>query len=298
MIGKIQSRLEQSHIRSEENCSLRELVSFRLESEAALAVFPRTRQELAETWRICQEYGVRCVLLGNGSNLFFACRRFEGVVLVTKEVCAIGRRGESIFCDCGTSLTALTRYAAQAGLSGLEFAFGIPGTVGGAVYMNAGAYGGAVADVLSLSVAYDARSGEEITISDHGFGYRRSIYMEDPALLCLGAEFCLKKEEPEVIRQRMAAHMAARREKQPLELPSAGSYFKRPEGNFAGRLIEECGLKGFRVGGAAVSEKHAGFLVNAGGATWEDVLKLEEEVRRRVAERFGVTLEREVQVIS
>ena len=122
--------------------------------------------------------------------------------------------------------------------------------------------------------------------------------MEDPALLCLGAEFCLKKEEPEVIRQRMAAHMAARREKQPLELPSAGSYFKRPEGNFAGRLIEECGLKGFRVGGAAVSEKHAGFLVNAGGATWENVLKLEEEVRRRVAERFGVTLEREVQVIS
>ncbi len=131
MIGKIQSRLEQSHIRSEENCSLRELVSFRLESEAALAVFPHTRQELAETWRICREYGVRCVLLGNGSNLFFACRRFEGVVLVTKEVCTIGRRGESIFCDCGTSLTALTRYAAQAGLSGLEFAFGIPGTVGG-----------------------------------------------------------------------------------------------------------------------------------------------------------------------
>ena len=195
-------------------------------------------------------------------------------------------------------LTALANIAARHGLSGLEFAYGIPGLVGGSVYMNSGAYGSQMSAVVEYSDAYDCRSGKVIRIYDHGFDYRKSIYMQNKELVCLGAGFVLNKGCEQEIRALMSANMSARRDKQPLELPSAGSYFKRPEGHFAGKLIEDCGLKGMRVGGAEVSSKHAGFIVNVGGATSADILELEEKIKEIVMSRFGVMLEREVRLIT
>ena len=163
--------------------------------------------------------------------------------------------------------------------------------------MNAGAYGGCMADVTVESLALELSSGAVRTVTEHSFGYRTGIYMTRGDLLCLGGVFRLAEGERAAIYEKMQALAVARREKQPLEYPSAGSYFKRPEGHFAGKLIEDCGLKGYRVGGAAVSEKHAGFLINLGGATADDVLRLEEHVRGEVLRVFGVELEREVRYI-
>ena len=188
--------------------------------------------------------------------------------------------------------------AANASLSGLEFARGIPASVGGAVFMNAGAYGGQMSDIVAYTTALDTESGEIIQLTEHSFSYRESIYMKNPALVCLGAELRLRSGDSREINEKMREYTAKRREKQPLEFPSAGSYFKRPEGYFAGKLIEDCGLKGLCVGGAAVSEKHAGFLINLGSATAADVLELEKRVIDTVYEKFGVTLEREVRVIT
>ena len=163
--------------------------------------------------------------------------------------------------------------------------------------MNAGAYGGCMADVITLTRAYDRRSGSVMTLAEHRFGYRESIYKSDPSLICLEAKLSLSEDNAETVKERMRALLESRREKQPLEYPSAGSYFKRPQGDFAGRLIEVCGLKGMQIGGARVSEKHAGFIVNVGNATFDDVMRLEELVRATVLRETGVELEREVEIV-
>ncbi len=292
--------LKDMGIEVKENFSLKDHISFKLDSIAALAVFPKNEKQLCNAVKIMRENGIRFVILGNGSNLFFAREYFDGAVVFTKGMRDMTVNENKINVLAGASFTSLALFALKNGLSGLEFAYGIPGTVGGAVYMNAGAYGGEVSDVLLSSRYYDMDTGEikEIAHKEHDFGYRTSVYMKNDSLLCLGATFALDVGNCEKIKEKMNANMSARREKQPLELPNAGSYFKRPEGYFAGKLIEDCGLKGFSIGGAQVSEKHAGFIVNKGGATARDILLLEEEVRRRVHERFGVMLEREVRVIE
>ena len=273
-------------------------VSFKLECMAALAIFPATEQELIEAVSACRQTEHPYVLLGRGSNLFFARAHYDGAVILTERLSAVECTGNTVQAACGVSLTGLAAKVAKMGLSGLEFAYGIPGSVGGAVFMNAGAYGGAISDVLTESRAYDPSSGQILTLREHAFGYRESIYMKQRGWICLSATFSLLVDTPMAIEGKMRGYMDSRKEKQPLEYPSAGSYFKRPTGHFAGKLIEECGLKGLRVGGAEVSEKHAGFFINRGGATAADVLTLEEQVRSAVQERFGVVLEREVRVVE
>ena len=271
--------------------------SFRVGGRVALAIFPKSREQLVESVKALDSYGIRFEILGNASNVLFAFETYHGAFIFTDKISNIFTNGNKIIADAGVSLTHLANVAAASSLSGLEFAFGIPALVGGAVYMNAGAFGGQMSDGIEYTVAYDREKGLIYRIYDGGFSYRKSCYMSRP-LICLGAAFMLPCGNESEIKAKMAQNMAMRREKQPLEYPSAGSYFKRPEGYFAGKLIDDCGLKGFRVGDAKVSEKHAGFIINVGNATFGDILALEEKIKERVMQEFGVALEREVRVIA
>ncbi len=290
--------------------------TFRIGGEAALVAVPGTREELlavlATHRRVCPDLPL-CVL-GNGSNVVFADEGFDGLVVLTARV-----RGVQIHsiptedghilvsADCGASLTglALTCMKPQPtfggqGLSGLAFAYGIPGCIGGAVVMNAGAYGGEMADVAMVCDYYDPADGEvhHLTKDKLNFSYRHSVFSEHPSWVVLGVTLALTLGDAEVIRAEAEAHMTARKEKQPLEHPNAGSVFKRPEGHFAGKLIEDCGLKGYTVGGAQVSEKHAGFIVNCGGATAADIRTLVAHIQAVVYEKFGVELVCEIRFIG
>ena len=280
-----------------EEISLKPYSTFRIGGVAALALFPRSAEELCNGIRLLRQTDTDFEIIGNGSNVLFGDGRIEKVLIFTKGLDSLTVQENRLVAFAGVSLASLAGCAAEASLTGLEFARGIPGTVGGAIFMNAGAYGGSISDVLTQSAALDTETGEILTLREHDFDYRSSIYMREKRLICLGGTFSLRSGDRACIFEKMKELAIARREKQPLELPNGGSYFKRPEGYFAGKLIEDCGLKGMRIGGAAVSEKHAGFLVNLGGASAEDVLCLEELVRREVLDRFGVSLEREVRLI-
>lgn len=233
-------------------------------------------------------------ILGKGSNLLVSDRGIEGAVVSLSGLQKIEIEGESVTADAGTSLTALCVAVAKEGLQGLEFAYGIPGTVGGALFMNAGAYGGEMADVVT-SAQFITPDGEEgiIEKSEMALGYRTSCFKENGNVITK-VSFKLKKGDKTEILNKMNELMGKRRDKQPLEYPSAGSTFKRPEGHFAGALIEENGLKGKSVGGAEVSVKHAGFVINKKGATTDDILELMELIKNTVRESNGVELEPEV----
>ncbi|MBQ8345411.1 MAG: UDP-N-acetylmuramate dehydrogenase [Clostridia bacterium] len=293
----VKSELIRYGIVFDENYKTASRTSFRIGGEAALAVFPSSEKQLITAVALLDQADIPFETVGKCSNVLFAFDRFEGALVFTDGVEGMTFEDNQVDCSCGASLTALAARSAELGLGGLEFAYGIPGTVGGAVFMNAGAYGSSIDRVLTESRAYDRIRKATVVILDHGFGYRSSLYMKQRNLICLGARFTLQADDPKAIRERMHANMEARREKQPLSMPNAGSYFKRPEGYFAGKLIEDAGLKGTRVGDAQVSSKHAGFLVNCGHATAEDVLTLEALVVQTVQEQFGVCLEREVRVI-
>jgi len=239
--------------------------------------------------------GVPLFVLGRGSDLLVSDEGYRGVVLAVGDgITDLTYEGETLVAEAGVTLADAAEMACALGLSGLEFACGIPGTVGGAVFMNAGAYGGQIADVL---VGIQALTPEgdrvELGVDELAMGYRTSRVKTD-GLVVLSATFKLERAEEDDIRARMDDLTRQREEKQPLELPSAGSTFKRPEGYFAGKLIMDAGLKGYQVGGAAVSEKHAGFVVNMGGATAADVHAVIEHVQAEVLRQFGVSLEPEV----
>ena len=289
--------LTEQGVACQADCPLSRLCTFGIGGSAALVIRPQSVGELSLAVRVLRDAELPFAVIGRGSNLLFGDGRLQTVLILTAGLDGLTVTGQTICADAGVSLAALAVAAADAGLSGLAFAAGIPGSVGGATVMNAGAYGSAMSDVVVRSTALDTETGEVLTLTDHGFGYRESIYQRQPRLICLHAEFLLTEGNTAQIRQHMRELARQRREKQPLAYPSAGSYFKRPEGHFAGKLIEDCSLKGCSVGGAAVSEKHAGFLINTGNATAEDVLALEEQIRRTVYERFGVELEREVRLI-
>lgn len=272
--------------------------SFRIGGVGELGVFPSSAEELIFCISELRAAGLEYRIIGKGSNILFLDGVLSGAFIFTEKLCNISVEDTAIRAEAGASLAALSAKAAESSLCGLEFAKGIPGSVGGAVYMNAGAYGGQMSDVVISTLCYDTKSRELRTVTDHGFSYRRSIYEKDPTLVCLCANIRLERGDRDEIYEKMRSFAASRKEKQPLEYPSAGSYFKRPEGHFAGKLIEDCGLKGFSVGGAQVSEKHAGFIINRGGATAADVLELERKVSEIVFEKFGVRLEREVRVIG
>lgn len=273
--------------------------TFQIGGPAAVFCRPETPAQLLRTLELCREHGVRSYLLGNGSNTLFSDAGFDGAVVCTVEMKRpVTVSGNVLRAAAGAPLGAVCRKAQQAGLAGLAFAFGIPGTVGGAVYMNAGAYGGELKQVLRRVTFLDrALRLDSLPVQELALGYRTSRFETEGGVI-LEAEFSLAPGDPTAIEAEMQELMARRREKQPLELPSAGSTFKRPQGAFAGALIEQAGLRGFAVGGAAVSTKHCGFVVNTGGATCADVVALTEEVARIVYEKTGYRLEREIRVVQ
>jgi len=267
--------------------------TMRVGGPAALAAFPTGSAELSALIQRAKEASVRYIIVGNASNILFSDDGFDGLAIFTTAMRRVVWNGARVTAECGASLTGLAAAATKRGLSGLEFAFGIPGTVGGAVYMNAGAYGSQVSAVLTSSEYLQGDTVLTRNAEEHGFGYRTSIYRSTDDII-LSAEFTLTPGNPEEIAAKAAKNMESRRSKQPLEFPNAGSVFKRPEGAFPGALIEEAGLKGLRIGGAEVSEKHANFIVNRGNATASDILRLVETVQKEVYRRSGILLETEI----
>lgn len=273
--------------------------TFRIGGPARLMALPRDRKAAAAAVRAAAELGIRPFFLGNGSNLLVADRGYEGFIVKLTGLDQTRVVNRRLRAESGISLARLAMAAWGCGLTGLEFAHGIPGTLGGGVAMNAGAYGGEMSQVLT-AVTFLDEAGQVITLpaQECALTYRHSLFTDHPEWLILEAEFELAQGVPTLIKTRMDELAQKRRAKQPLDQPSAGSTFKRPEGHFAAALIEQCGLKGLSVGGAQVSEKHAGFVVNRGGATAEDVLRLMEQVRERVLRDTGVELEPEVKLLG
>ncbi|MBR4444103.1 MAG: UDP-N-acetylmuramate dehydrogenase [Clostridia bacterium] len=281
-----------------ENEPMSRHTTFRIGGPADALFFPANADELARSMRVADELGEPCFVMGNGSNLLVRDGGVRGLVICIGEpMSAISVEGATVRAQAGASLARLAREALDASLAGLVFASGIPGSVGGAVAMNAGAYGGEIRDALARALVLD--SGEAVwkTADELHMGYRNSDVLRR-GMIVMEAEFALAEGNHDVLLAETNELARRRREKQPLTLPSAGSTFKRPEGHFAGALIQEAGLKGFRIGGAQVSELHAGFVVNLGGATARDVLDLIAHIQARVKETSGVALEPEVRIIG
>lgn len=273
--------------------------TFRIGGAAKYFAVPKNEEEIMEAVDFAIVKDLPYYILGKGSNVLFADEGYPGVIIeIGAGMEKVERTGDTgIRAQAGVSLSALAAFAAREGLSGLEFAGGIPGTLGGAVTMNAGAYGGEMKDVIvSAKVMDEEGAVQELSCEELQLGYRTSI-VQKKQFVVLEAEFLLKPGTTEEIQNTMKELNAKRREKQPLEYPSAGSTFKRPEGYFAGKLIEDAGLRGYCVGDAQVSEKHCGFVVNRGKATCAEVLQLIGDVQKTVKEQFGVQLEPEVRII-
>ena len=286
-------------IENYKNYKLSELSSFHIGGAAALVVFPKLQEELITVVSKAKKENLRFEIIGNGSNILFSSKGYDGIIISTKKMSFCDVCDGYINASCGNKLSGISKLAKDNSLSGMEFGFGIPGTLGGAVAMNAGAYGQQISDVLVSSVAYDVKKNEivELCGAEHDFSYRHSMYSDNKDLVCLSAKLRLIPTSKDDIELRMKQNAESRKNTQPLDMPSCGSYFKRPDGFFAAKLIDDCGLKGFSVGGAQVSSKHAGFIVNTGDATSGDVLELAEVIKATVMDRFGVALENEVKYI-
>lgn len=274
--------------------------TFRIGGYADIYVKPSTTEQFTKILKFLKESSVPYFIMGNGSNILVSDDGIRGVVIeVSSNFADAFVTGDKIEAKSGIKLVSLSNKALGEELAGMEFASGIPGTLGGAVYMNAGAYGGEMKDIVESVTYYDVEKDEVITLlgSECRFGYRTSVFVENGGVI-LSAVINLKKGKKEEIKSKMTELARKRNEKQPVDKPSAGSTFKRPEGYFAGTLIEQSGLKGFSVGGAQVSEKHAGFVINSGGATANDVRQLVKKVSDIVFEKHGVRLEPEVKFIG
>ena len=297
MLEKLQKLLGEAKVLVKEPMASH--TTFKIGGPADYFVKPETVEELAAVLKLCKEEEVPYFILGNGSNLLVGDKGFRGVVIqLYKNFDGMTIEGTTVTAKAGAMLVRVAKESGKAGLTGLEFASGIPGTIGGAMVMNAGAYGGEMKDVVT-SVTVLAKDGEikKLSGEEMNFRYRGSV-VEDEDYIVLEAVMELKEGNLEEIQARMAELTVQRKTKQPIEFPSAGSTFKRPEGYFAGKLIQDAGLRGFQVGGAQVSEKHCGFVINAGGATAADVMSLMQQVSDKVNEEFGVTLEPEVKRIG
>ena len=271
--------------------------SFRIGGPARALVRPASAEETAAVCRIVRGGGAQPLLIGNGTNLLITDGDVDRIVVQMGERMADVARTDAthLRAGAGIPLARLAQAALGYGLAGLEFAHGIPGTLGGAVSMNAGAYGGEMKDVVA-SVTYLDEDLSVRETDDAGFSYRHSRF-SDTGCIVLGAEVSLHQDDPDAVRERMRSLAERRRSSQPLDMPSAGSTFKRPAGGYAAALIDEAGLKGYAVGGAQVSEKHAGFVVNRGGASFDDVLRLIEHIQNEVYRVSGIELEPEVKII-
>ena len=297
ILGKLQDIVGSDNIVSDE--PMRKHTTFRIGGNADIFVRPESKEQIAEILRLCRKQDVPYFILGNGSNLLVGDRGFRGVVInIMDNMNDIKVDGGIIKAQAGAMLIKVSRAARDNSLTGLEFVSGIPGTIGGAIYMNAGAYGGEMKDVVTQVTAMDAE-GEIYTFGtdELEFSYRHSV-IQQRDLIVLDVTMKLAAGDQKIIDDRMSELAVARRTKQPLEYPSAGSTFKRPEGYFAGKLIMDAGLRGYRVGDAQVSEKHCGFVVNRGNATADDVIKLIDDVKAKVSEEYDVVLEPEVRMIG
>ena len=273
--------------------------TFRIGGPADIFITPEDESQFLAAVRLCRQEGMPYYILGNGSNLLVSDNGYRGAVIETeKALSRLEADGETLKAGAGILLSALAKEALRLSLTGLESASGIPGTLGGGVVMNAGAYGFELKDVLE-SVRLLDREGNVRTVpaGELKLGYRYSTIPETGSIV-LEAALRLKKGDPEAIRARMEELAAQRKSKQPLEYPSAGSTFKRPEGYFAGKLIDDAGLRGFQVGGAQVSEKHCGFVINRGDATAEDVMELCRQVQEKVFQKFGVRMDMEIRKLG
>lgn len=289
--------LGRDHVLTDE--PMKQHTTFKIGGPADYFLVPETGEEVGEIIKICRKTDTPYFILGNGSNLLVGDGGYRGAVIqVYRNMSAVTVEGTTITAQAGALLSAVAAAAKNASLTGFEFAGGIPGTVGGAAVMNAGAYGGEMKDVLVEVTVMDAE-GKIFAISAEKLelGYRTSV-IKKAGYIVLEAKIRLKEGDQEAIRERMKELTIQRTTKQPLEYPSAGSTFKRPEGYFAGKLVMDSGLRGYQVGGARISEKHCGFVINAGDATAKDVRTLMDNVRNIVYEKYGVTLEPEVKFLG
>ncbi len=294
-------KFEHEGIECEKGLLLSAKSSFKIGGNADLAVFPKDAGELEYVVAYLKDREIPFVVVGNGSNILFEDEGYRGCVIFTDKMNTVKVDGNRLYAGAGASFTAMAVAAKNASLTGLEFAYGIPGSCGGAVVMNAGAYGGQVSDVLESCEIYDTEKLELYTLrkDEMELSYRHSILSDNKNLICLGATFALKEGDKDEIDAVMRDLMQRRISKQPLEYPSAGSVFKRPAPDlFVGKMIEDSGLKGYTVGGAQVSEKHAGFIINVGSATAADVLGLVEHIKSVIRANYGVELECEIRRVG
>lgn len=282
-----------------ENIELAKHTSFKVGGKARYFAEPKNIEEFLFCKKFAKEHNISEFLLGKGSNLIIKDSGIDALCIKTTKMNEISLCGDYIEAYAGANLAKIGAVALENGLSGFEEIVGIPGTLGGAIVMNAGAYGAEISDIL-ISSTYMDKDGNliEIDKKSHEFSYRHSFYVDNPDFIIIKAKMKLRPSDKQAIKDRMAELRDARMSKQPLEYPSAGSTFKRPEGYFAGKLVEDAGLKGFSIGGAKVSEKHAGFVINYNNATAKDILDLIEYIKKDVYDKFNVNLECEVKIIG
>jgi len=294
-IKSIKEFADNDHILYDEAMSRH--TTFKIGGCADAVALPESEEELIMLIKAARANKIPYCIIGNGSNLLVSDKGIRGLVIkLFKNFSDISVDGDTITAQSGALLSKVSSVAMQNSLTGMEFASGIPGTIGGAVFMNAGAYGGEMKDI-TVETRYLDENLEIKTVTEHGFGYRKSIFQKNSGII-LSTILKLKKGNIDDIAAEMERLSAARKEKQPINMPSAGSAFKRPEGHFAAKLIDDCGLRGYKVGDAAVSEKHTGFVVNCGNATAEEVIELLDSVSDKVYEKTGVRLEREIKFIG
>jgi len=281
-----------------ENEPMNRHTSFKIGGKSDLFISPAGVQAIEPIIRACRQFEVPYFILGNGSNILMSDSGFRGAIIsFNSNISKISVNDDVITCEAGAKLITVCLAAQRNCLKGLEFAYGIPGTMGGAVYMNAGAYGGEMKDVVISSEYMDLNGKQTVNGSQHDFSYRHSLYSNSDKIIT-SVTLKLLQGSSKAISDKMDELMQRRKGRQPLEYPSAGSVFKRPEGNYAGTLIDKCCLKGTKIGGAMVSEKHANFIVNTGNATCEDVLKLIDLIQNSVFTKTGILLESEIKIVG
>lgn len=316
-VARLQNACISKNIEIRTNESMAQYTGFRTGGLASLVIFPRNVAELCFAIDTADSEKVPSYLLGFGSNTLFLDGSFDGAVIITKKMRDVSFENNieklhigdktAVRASCGASLTSIAGSCvnilpqdSELALSGLEFAYGIPGSIGGALAMNAGAYGGEMRDVVLSATCYDRKRGRVLRLNKEelDLSYRHSIFSYSPELVILELELELAVAGRQDVKLLMDKNMNARREKQPLEFPSAGSTFLRPEGRFVGQMTEECGLKGYSIGGAQLSEKHGGFVINRGGATSADILAVIDHIKKTVSDIYGIELVCEIKIIG
>ncbi len=289
--------LSNNSIEFEQNVSLKDICTFKIGGFADVVCYPNSAKQVSDIVKYCKTRDIYYLTLGRCSNVLFSDDGITKLIIKTDKLDFLTINNGYVVAGAGVMLAKVSRFSVDNGFKGMEFAYGIPGSVGGAVYMNAGAYGGEMSQVV-FSTEFVDENGDikTITASQHSFGYRKTFFTEKNCIIT-STTLLLEKGDCSQSESLICEFQTARKTKQPLEFPSAGSVFKRPEGYFAGKLIQDCGLKGYSIGGAQVSEKHCGFIINKGNATCSDVTKLIEHIQNCVFEKFGIKLECELKLI-